>query len=54
MDHPDHAFEARGLVKRYGPVVALDGIDLALDTDGRDPEDLAREVHAAMRASGLL
>jgi oleandomycin transport system ATP-binding protein len=29
MDHPDHAFEARGLVKRFGSVVALDGIDLA-------------------------
>jgi chloramphenicol 3-O-phosphotransferase len=35
-------------------VPALEGIDLRLDTEGRDAEDLARTVLAAMRERGLL
>ena len=35
-------------------VPALEGIDLQLDTEGRDAEDVARTVLAAMRERGLL
>ncbi|HXB15487.1 MAG TPA: hypothetical protein VNV44_07055 [Solirubrobacteraceae bacterium] len=37
-----------------GTVPALDGIDLTLDTDGREAEQLARTVLEAMRERGLL
>jgi hypothetical protein len=37
-----------------GTVPALTGTDLVIDTDGRDAEDVARAVLAAMRERGLL
>jgi hypothetical protein len=33
---------------------SIEGIDVVIDTDGRDPEAVAREVRDALRAHGIV
>ena len=37
-----------------GVIPALSGVDLVLDTDGRDEESVAAELLAALQARGIV